>query len=104
MNTEPLVGEATQTGKFLDALFDTTSNDISYLKGRVLTVIDAITDDKERREAIKDLIHQAFADYSNNRFYPLNNEIYKKIRILAGEIEEDNRNGNAYPDALPRIK
>jgi len=104
MLATPADYKVTETDKFLDALFETTRGDVDYLKGRVLTVIDAITDDKERREAIKDLVHQAFSDYFQHRHYPLNSEINKKIKIAMGDIEDDGKTSNNMPDMLPSIK
>ena len=50
--------------------FETINSQLSFLKGKVLTVIDATHSDPIQRKAIKDLVHQQFYE-QEKRIYEI---------------------------------
>lgn len=57
--------ESSKLYKFRLQLDNTLGDRRKYFLGRVLTVIDAITENENRKKAIKDLIHEVFEYYKD---------------------------------------
>lgn len=94
----------TKTDTFLDCVFDEMHSNVEYLKGRVLTVADAISEDPKRREAVKDLLHQAFKDYYDHRHYVLTREMWERIKEGVGEGEKTTSGQNGTARSLPPLR
>ena len=66
-----------------------TSEELSRLEGELLTIIDAATEDKERREALKSLIRNTLWDCYNDVLLPVLVDLEAKTGQEWGDLKFD---------------
>lgn len=72
-----------------DFVFGTVIPQIKFLQGRILTIIDATCEDKERAKYVKDLVKDAFVSQADN--------------IIQVTIDHENGLANGV-EPLPRVR
>lgn len=65
MGEDEIVEEAVETDEKLQLPFQRALDIIKGLQGKILTIVDATYDDKERGKYVKDLMRDAFATQAN---------------------------------------
>lgn len=82
-------------GKNVNLSFDVIQTQLSFLKGKVLTVIDASLTDERQVKAVKDLVKNAFSEqeaYIGQLFFPETHIMTRgQVNEIVGDVDEIER-------------
>lgn len=111
LNSPEFLKREQEVGEANDLLFTLDSSstrirdeDRSFLLGRVLTVVDAVSIEETQRKAVKDLIHSAFAEFKT-REQRLFCEMFNRVsEALNGDDRIELVDNPWEKNRLPRLK
>lgn len=74
--------------KLSGVIQDEVNQNVDYLKGRILTILDASIQDPDQRKALKDLVKQEIDDIRWGRgFMPQTHYVYSHLAEKIGDKE-----------------